>query len=108
VRIYELLGQTGQLAPGEVELTNEFGKGLAAYRAREWDAAERQFQRCLEVKPADGPSVLYIERITELRKQPPGRSSRISSSCLAEKLDPDEGHACGVLICVRLSPRRSR
>ena len=71
VRIYELLGQTGQLAPGEVELANEFGKGLAAYRAREWDAAERQFQRCLEVKPADGPSMLYIERITELRKQPP-------------------------------------
>ncbi|MET0539420.1 MAG: hypothetical protein ABWZ64_16000, partial [Xanthobacteraceae bacterium] len=27
VRIYELLGHTGQLAPGEVELANEFGKG---------------------------------------------------------------------------------
>jgi adenylate cyclase len=71
VRIYELLGRTGQLAPGEVELVGEFEKGLAAYRAREWEAAERLFQRCLEMKPADGPSAVYVERITKLRKQPP-------------------------------------
>jgi adenylate cyclase len=71
VRIYELLGLAGKLAPGEAELADEFGKGLAAYRALEWDAAERQFQRCLEMKPADGPSALYIGRIAELRKQPP-------------------------------------
>ena len=71
VRIYELLGRTGQLAPGEIELAREFEKGLAAYRAREWEAAEALFQRCLEMKPSDGPSALYIERIAELRKQPP-------------------------------------
>jgi adenylate cyclase len=71
VRIYELLGQTGQLTPGEIELAGEFEKGLAAYRAREWEAAERLFQRCLEMKLADGPSAVYIERIAKLRKHPP-------------------------------------
>ncbi len=71
VRIYELLGPTGQVTPAELGLADEFEKGLAAYRAREWEAADRQFQRCLELKPDDGPSSLYIERIAGLRKQPP-------------------------------------
>ena len=71
VRIYELLGPTGQVTAAEVELADAFEKGLAAYRARQWEAADRQFQLCLEIKPGDGPSVLYMERIAELRKQPP-------------------------------------
>jgi adenylate cyclase len=71
VRIHELIGPTGQLGPEQAELVEEFGNGLAAYRTQEWDNAERQFRRCLEIMPADGPSVLCIERIAELRKQPP-------------------------------------
>ena len=71
VRIYEVLGPMGTLAPGDAELSDEFGKGLAAYRAREWDAAERQFRRCLELRLADDPSALYIKRIGNFRKEPP-------------------------------------
>jgi hypothetical protein len=36
-------------------MRNEVGKGPAAYRAREWDAPERQFRRCLELRP--GPAL---------------------------------------------------
>jgi class 3 adenylate cyclase len=71
VRIYELLAARGALAPGEAELRDEFGKGLAAYRAREWDAAERQFRRCLELRPDDRPSALYAERIAIFRNEAP-------------------------------------
>jgi class 3 adenylate cyclase len=71
VRIYELLAARGALAPGEAELRDEFGKGLAAYRAREWDAAERQFRRCLELRPEDRPSALYAERIAIFRNEAP-------------------------------------
>lgn len=71
VRIYELLGRTGEPLPDESELIREFEGGLKAYRAREWTAAERQFQRCLEIRPADGPSTLYLERIAEMRTTPP-------------------------------------
>ena len=71
MRIYELLGRTGELAPTDIELAGEFEKGLAAYRAREWEVAEALFQRCLEMEPSDCPSALYIERIGELREQPP-------------------------------------
>ena len=71
VRIFELLCPAGQIKPEEEEFLGEFGKGLVAYRAREWGAAGRQFQRCLEITPTDTPSALYIERIAALRKDPP-------------------------------------
>ena len=71
IRIYELLGRTAELLPGEDELAHEFENGLKTYRAREWALAERHFQRCLEIRPADRPSALYIERISEMRKNPP-------------------------------------
>ena len=77
VRIYELLGQAGQVASTEIELAREFENGLAAYRAREWEAAEALFHHCLEMKPADGPSAVYIERIAELRNQPPADSDGV-------------------------------
>ena len=71
IRIYELLGRAGELLSGEDELANEFENGLNAYRAREWVPAERHFQRCLAMRPADRPSALYIERISEMRTIPP-------------------------------------
>jgi adenylate cyclase len=71
VRIYELLGPADQRGPGDVDLPQEFAKGLAAYRERQWDTAERQFRRCLELSPKDAPSTLYLERIAALRVKPP-------------------------------------
>jgi adenylate cyclase len=71
IRIYELLGRTGDLLPSEGELAHEFENGLKAYRAQEWIVAERHFKRCLEIRPADRPSALYIERIIEMRTNPP-------------------------------------
>jgi adenylate cyclase len=71
VRIHELLCRAGQLKPEVAELRQEFDKGLLAYRAREWDAAELLFQRCLKLNPMDAPSALYVERLATLRKVPP-------------------------------------
>ena len=71
VRIYELLCPAGQLKPEEAELLQEFAKGLVTYRGREWDRAERHFQRCLKIGPKDAPSACYVERIATLRKEPP-------------------------------------
>ena len=53
------------------DLLQEYAKGLAAYRERHWDAADRQFRRCLEINAKDAPSALYRERITMLRAEPP-------------------------------------
>jgi adenylate cyclase len=71
IRIYELQGRTGELVAGTLELTQEFESGLKAYRQREWAAAEERFQRCLEIRPDDRPSAIYMERIAEMQKSPP-------------------------------------
>ncbi|HXQ53458.1 MAG TPA: adenylate/guanylate cyclase domain-containing protein [Stellaceae bacterium] len=71
IGIHEILCATGELAPAQAELCDTFAKGLAAYRAREWDEAERLFRQCLALAPGDGPSALYVERIATLRAEPP-------------------------------------
>jgi adenylate cyclase len=71
VRIHELLAPFGQLAPGEADLREEFAAALCAYRARDWDGAQRRFAACLKLKPADGPAALFLERIGALRAAPP-------------------------------------
>jgi adenylate cyclase len=71
VRVYELLCPAGQLKPEQATLLEDFVQGLAAYRARNWDAAKERFQRCLTVNPQDAPSAVYIDRIASYRKESP-------------------------------------
>jgi adenylate cyclase len=71
VRIFELICPAGQLAPADAERLQEFAAGLVAYRAREWDAAEQRFRRCLDLDSNDTPSALYLDRIATLRSNPP-------------------------------------
>lgn len=71
VRIHELLAPFGQLAPGDAELREEFAAGLDAYRGRNWETAERLFAECRRLRPTDGPSALYLERVQALRADPP-------------------------------------
>lgn len=48
-----------------------FEGGLAAYRARDWDAASEAFQSVRTDFPNDTPSQVYAERVDHLRKIPP-------------------------------------
>lgn len=72
VRIHELLCPFGQLTPGDAELREAFAAGLAAYRARDWDGAQRHFAQCQKLQPADGPSAVFLARLGALRADPPG------------------------------------
>jgi class 3 adenylate cyclase len=67
-RVFELLGRRGA---ADMELTTRFEAGLAAYRARDWDGAEAAFQACLERKPTDRPSQVFLDRIATFRHTPP-------------------------------------
>jgi len=71
IRIFELLGLTGETAPDQIELHGLFADGLVAYRERDWDLAERKFQGCLKMTPEDGPSRLFEQRVAFLRVNPP-------------------------------------
>ena len=70
VRIFELLGRKGELDPGIRDLQEQFARGLACYREREWDRAEAGFEACLRLKPDDAPSKVFIARIRHLRGHP--------------------------------------
>jgi adenylate cyclase len=71
VRIHELLAPLDELAPIDADLCGEFAAGLAAYRGQDWDRAEQQFQQCLRLKPDDGPTAVFVDRIRTMRADPP-------------------------------------
>lgn len=54
----------------------EFEKARAAYRGQNWDLAETLFKSSAQLLAQDGapdgPSQMYLERLVELRAQPPG------------------------------------
>jgi len=72
VRVFELLARKGALAPAVAQLRDAFEAALALYRIQKWDEAQRGFERCLALDPADGASKVFLERIGRLRAQPPG------------------------------------
>ncbi|HTH46572.1 MAG TPA: adenylate/guanylate cyclase domain-containing protein [Candidatus Limnocylindria bacterium] len=70
-RVFELLGLVGKTGEAALALCARFEPALAAYRAQAWDKAEAGFRECLALVPEDGPSKLFLERISRLRQRPP-------------------------------------
>jgi adenylate cyclase len=68
VEVHELVA-----LPAEAELTRAwreaFAQALNNYEERNIEFAELGFQRVLELKPDDGPSKFYLQRIEELGEQ---------------------------------------
>jgi class 3 adenylate cyclase len=69
--MFEIMGAKGALSAEHLRLRELYAKGLAAYRARQWDAALEAFAAALEAMPGDGPSLALISRIEELKQAPP-------------------------------------
>ena len=67
VAIYELVGETGQIADRTRALFVRYAAGLSAYRAAQWSDAEAQFAAALAIDPADGPSQTFLDRCREYR-----------------------------------------
>jgi adenylate cyclase len=70
VAVYELVGW-----PGEAEATrpwrDAFRAALESYQRGDLAAAREGFESVLRLKPEDGPSRFYLERIAEYDGQPP-------------------------------------
>jgi adenylate cyclase len=49
-----------------------FRTGVAFYRVQDWDKAEFSFQTALSWNPDDGLAKIYLERLAEMRRNPPG------------------------------------
>ena len=69
--VFEIMGRSDDLTPGQVSLQALYSDGLAAYRARDWDAARHAFSAALEAAPGDGPSMAFLERIGDFQANPP-------------------------------------
>jgi adenylate cyclase len=70
IRIFELLGDKKDAAQWQ-EFVDRFETGLAKYRTGLWDEAIAAFRGVLDVKPADFPAKLYIDRCESLKEHPP-------------------------------------
>lgn len=84
VEVYELLGPLDRTEPTRA-WREMFATSMAHFRKREFDAAEAAFRKTIELRrqaegavtvtgsrPAeDGPSLFYLNKITELRNAPP-------------------------------------
>ena len=55
----------------ERNLFRDYRQALIHFRAKEWDKAEKLFNRVLQKTPDDGPSKVFIERCRKYRKTPP-------------------------------------
>ena len=71
VAIYELAGLMNSLDLEYKQAMQKFESGLLYYREMKWGQAEEVFGEVLKQYPGDGPSNLYLERISRLRHNPP-------------------------------------
>jgi class 3 adenylate cyclase len=69
VRVYELLAPRGGLDPARARAREAFAAGLAGYRARDWDAAQRGFAEAAAQDPDDTPARTFLERVAALRER---------------------------------------
>jgi class 3 adenylate cyclase len=72
-RVLELMSAAGRLSEEMARLRERYEQARRTYLAQEWDSAEAIFRECLQIRPNDGPSRVFLERIQVLRRNPPGK-----------------------------------
>lgn len=70
--IFEVMARAGALTGAQASLRARYAEGLAAYRARRFEAARAAFNAALEAVAGDGPSRTLLDRITQFETDPPG------------------------------------
>ena len=67
------MSAAGQLSEELTRLCERYQQAWKIYLAHEWDLVEATFRECLQVRPNDGPSRVFLERIQLFRRNPPGK-----------------------------------
>jgi adenylate cyclase len=68
-KIYEPLAAAGEATPQQLSCSEAYAEGLARWRGRDFAGAAEHFAR---LASADPPAALFLERATELAREPPG------------------------------------
>jgi len=70
-RIFELLGQKGEVARERLALRDAYSEALDAYRRKAWGEARAGFESCLTIVPCDPPSKVFLGRIAQFHAAAP-------------------------------------
>ena len=85
VKIYELLAEAEEPADQEkFAWVETFEQGLALFERQDWPAAAAQFRRVIELRGADAPSALFIERCERRSSAEPVRAVGAAKNFAAE------------------------
>jgi adenylate cyclase len=72
ITVFELLGRKSDgVSQQKISAVEEYHKGLAMYRRKQFSEAIEQFEKALAIDFSDAPSKLYIERSKVLKATPP-------------------------------------
>jgi adenylate cyclase len=71
VTVFELIGIADRVGAETLEVIRHYGKGLQAYRERDWQRAGAHLKNALAVTPQDGPSQTLLKRCANYLNQPP-------------------------------------
>jgi adenylate cyclase len=72
-RVFELMSAAGKLSEELARLRERYDAARRSYLAQDWDTAEATFRECLKIRPNDGPSLVFLERVRALRRNPPSK-----------------------------------
>jgi adenylate cyclase len=71
--VYELFDRKGRTTAAILDLLEEYGRGLALYKALDFASAKKSFESCLNIVENDGPSATYVARCQEYLTNPPAQ-----------------------------------
>lgn len=70
--VYEILDyHTADSFPQMHEAIACYNEGVIAYKNRQWERAMKFFTGCIDIKPSDGPSKIYLQRCEYFLQHPP-------------------------------------
>jgi adenylate cyclase len=72
-RVFELMSAAGKPSEELVRLRERYDAARRSYLAQDWDTAEATFRECLKIRPNDGPSRVFLERVQAFRRNSPGK-----------------------------------
>jgi adenylate cyclase len=71
IRVFELLGLPGQIPEARLNGFRIYEQGLAAFRRKDWDDAERLFRAALGILGEDKAASVLLQRVLVFRHHPP-------------------------------------
>ena len=70
VRIHELIGMADDAPDNRTAVCDDYAAGLAAYRRRDLELAQRCFAAVIAARPGDGPARHFLERCSRQSAMP--------------------------------------